>query len=49
MAGEDVEIESKKGLVVLKHNGDFIGCGKSNGEKVFNYVPKERRIKNRKV
>lgn len=32
-------------VVVLRHGDDFVGCGLSNGEKIFNYVPKERRIR----
>ncbi len=49
MSGGDIEIKVQKGFVVLRHNGDLLGCGKSNGEKIFNYVPKERRIKNRNI
>ena len=43
--GKDIEIESQKGTLVIKYKEDFIGCGKSNGEKIFNYVPKDRRLK----
>ncbi|MFC1686201.1 hypothetical protein ACFLZZ_04255 [Nanoarchaeota archaeon] len=50
ISGEDVEAPSQKGVLVMEYSGDFIGCGKSNGEKIFNQIPKERRIKlNRKV
>ena len=45
MLGKDLNVKIKRGVVVLKHNGDFIGCGVSNEEKIFNYVPKERRIR----
>ncbi len=46
----DLEFKPKNpgdfgGVVILKHESDFIGCGLSNGEKIFNYVPKERRIR----
>lgn len=43
--GRDLDIQYPKETVILKHNGDFVGCGKSNGEKIFNYIPKDRRIK----
>ena len=33
------------GFVILKHKKDFIGCGKYKEEKIFNYVPKERRLR----
>jgi len=43
--GHDLDIKVPQGIVVVRHNGNFLGCGKSNGDKIFNYVPKERRIK----
>ena len=33
------------GVKVIKYGNSFIGCGKSNKEIIFNYMPKERRIK----
>jgi len=50
MAGYDLEIKgAPKGILVMRHNGDYLGCAKSNGEKIINHVPKERRIKNRNI
>jgi len=43
--GEDIEVSADKGILVMEHDGDLIGCGKSNGERIFNQIPKERRIK----
>ena len=43
--GHDLDIPKQKGVIVLKHKDDLVGVGKSNGEKIFNYVPKERKIK----
>lgn len=43
--GQDLDIKTQKGIVIIKHASDFIGCGKSSGDKIFNYIPKERRIK----
>lgn len=34
-----------RGVVVLKYQDDLVGIGKSNTEKIFNYVPKERKLK----
>jgi NOL1/NOP2/fmu family ribosome biogenesis protein len=45
MKGNDLQIKEKKGTFVIKHKDDFLGCGKSNGETIFNYVPKDRRIR----
>ena len=45
--GNDIDFKSEisKGNVILSYNGDLVGCGKSNGLKVFNYVPKDRRLR----
>ena len=45
LKGEDLLINFGKGFVVLKNQGELIGCGKSTGEKITNFVPKERRIR----
>lgn len=34
-----------RGIVILKHQDDLVGVGKSNTEKIFNYLPKERKLK----
>lgn len=44
--GRDLEIKSQKGAVVLKYENDIVGIGRSNGDKIFNYVPRERTTKN---
>jgi NOL1/NOP2/fmu family ribosome biogenesis protein len=43
--GHDLEKEATIGVVVIKYNEDFLGCGKSNGKIIYNYVPKDRRLK----
>lgn len=43
--GSDIDTNAPAGVYAIRHNGDFIGCGKSNGSRLFNYVPKERRLK----
>jgi len=46
LKGEDLLVKKERGYKVLKYKDEFIGCGKSTGEKITNFVPKERRIKN---
>jgi len=43
--GHDLDITTQKGAVIIKYMNDFVGCGKSNSEKIFNYVPKDRRLR----
>ncbi len=45
LRGYDLEIEAQKGVVVLRYEQDFLGCGKSSGSIIYNYVPKDRRLK----
>jgi NOL1/NOP2/fmu family ribosome biogenesis protein len=45
MRGNDLDIKSEKAYKILKNKNEFLGCGKSTGEKITNFVPKERRIK----
>ncbi len=45
MKGTDLDKKTKdKGFMIIKHKDDYLGTGKSNGEKIYNYTPKERRI-----
>ena len=43
--GQDLDIQTDNAFKILQHNNEFIGCGKSTGERITNFVPKERRIK----
>lgn len=45
LRGFDLELEAPQGVVVVKCGDDFIGCGKSNGKTIYNYIPKDRRLK----
>jgi len=45
MTGQDLDIQTPPGTKVISFKGNFLGCGKSNGEKLFNYVPKDRRLR----
>jgi NOL1/NOP2/fmu family ribosome biogenesis protein len=44
--GNDLDIKAESAFKILKNNNEFIGCGKSTGDRITNFVPKERRIKN---
>jgi len=44
LSGEDLKRKAK-GYVVLKWRDYFLGCGKGVGDRIINYVPKERRLK----
>jgi len=45
LRGHDLDIKTERGIVVIQYEGDLIGIGKSNTEKIFNYIPKERKLK----
>ena len=44
MTGNNLDIKTEEGYYIIKYKDYFLGCGKSSGEKVYNYVPKERRV-----
>ncbi|MEM4330976.1 MAG: hypothetical protein QW273_03135 [Candidatus Pacearchaeota archaeon] len=35
----------KSEIIALVFKGDFVGSGKIKGDRVYNYLPKERRVK----
>lgn len=43
--GHDIEKSLAPGIYIIQYGENFLGCGKSNGEKIFNYIPKDRRLK----
>ena len=44
LRGEELLKSEEKGFMIIKHDDDFLGCGKSTGEKVLNFVSKARRV-----
>ena len=44
--GNELAIKTERGYKVLKYKNELIGCGRSSGEKISNFLSKERRIKN---
>lgn len=48
MKGQDLQIKTgKRGFLIIKYKDDFLGCGKASKEKIGNFIPKSRRLKNR--
>ncbi len=46
LRGYDLDIPNiPRGITILKYQEDLVGIGKSNTKKIFNYVPKERKLK----
>lgn len=46
LKGYELDINGKiSGYVIVKHENDFLGCGKVKDKKILNYVPKNRRLK----
>jgi NOL1/NOP2/fmu family ribosome biogenesis protein len=48
MIGEDIIKEYPTGneYVIIKYKNDYLGSGKCRDNKIFNFVPKTRRLKN---
>jgi NOL1/NOP2/fmu family ribosome biogenesis protein len=46
LKGNELLIQTERGFRILKNQGEFIGCGKATGEKIANFMPKERRVRN---
>ncbi|MDP3027515.1 MAG: hypothetical protein Q8N63_07455 [Nanoarchaeota archaeon] len=46
LRGFDLDVKTGRGFKILKNNNEFLGCGKSTGDRIANFVPKERRVKN---
>ncbi len=48
MHGSELLIKTGKyGFLVMKHKEDILGTGKASVEKITNFIPKSRRLKNR--
>ena len=46
MKGNELNVSSgMNGIVVMKYKNDFLGCGKASSEKITNFIPKNRRLK----
>ena len=48
LKGRDLQRKNnERGFVVMRHKQDLLGTGKLSEEKISNFIPKERRIKER--
>ncbi len=48
MKGRELLVKTgKRGFLVMKYKNDFLGTGKASEEKIGNFIPKSRRLKNR--
>lgn len=46
MKGQELNIKTgKKGFLVMKYKENFLGTGKASEEKITNFIPKNRRLK----
>jgi len=46
LKGRDLQRENaERGFVVIKYGDDLLGTGKLSQDKISNFIPKERRIK----
>ena len=46
MKGQELNIKTgKKGFLIMKYKDDFLGTGKASEEKISNFIPKIRRLK----
>ncbi|MFA5855878.1 MAG: hypothetical protein WC867_00840 [Candidatus Pacearchaeota archaeon] len=45
LKGNELYIQSDKNWKILKNNNELLGCGKATGEKITNFMAKERRIR----
>ena len=50
MKGNEIEIETgKRGFLIMNFKEDFLGCGKASEKKISNFIPKNRRLKEKRI
>lgn len=48
MKGQELQIKTgKKDFLIIKYKEDYLGSGKASEEKIGNFIPKNRRLKER--
>jgi len=48
MKGNELNIKTgKHDLLIIKHKDDFLGTGKASENKITNFIPKNRRLRER--
>ncbi|MEK6845031.1 MAG: hypothetical protein AABX44_02125 [Nanoarchaeota archaeon] len=50
MQGEELNIQTGlKGIIVIKHKNNYLGCGKASENKIGNFIPKSRRLRSKNI
>lgn len=50
MQGNELNIETGfRGFVIMRYKKDFVGCGKASEKKITNFIPKNRRLKEKEI
>ncbi len=50
MMGHELLMKTdKKGFVIIKYKEDMLGTGKASEEKIANFIPKSRRLKDKTI
>ncbi len=50
MLGRELLIKTgKKDFLIIKYKDNFLGCGKASEEKITNFIPKNRRLKEKSI
>lgn len=50
MQGQELNIKSNlRGIIIIKHKNDYLGCGKASENKIGNFIPKSRRLKSKSI
>ncbi|MCF7861249.1 hypothetical protein K9M79_03300 [Candidatus Woesearchaeota archaeon] len=45
VSGECLELKTHYNqFILIKYKDDYLGCGKANGDEIFNYISKSRKI-----
>jgi len=50
MFGRELNIKTGlRGIIAIKHQNDFLGCGKASENKIGNFIPKSRRLRSKAI
>jgi|TARA_Y100000310_G_C20629428_1_gene787793 NOL1/NOP2/fmu family ribosome biogenesis protein len=50
MKGHELLVKTgKKDFLIMRHKGEFLGTGKASEEKISNFIPKSRRLREKNV
>lgn len=46
MKGQELDIQTgKRNFLIIKYKDNFLGCGKASEKKISNFIPKNRRLR----